>query len=317
MALRSQASRRAASVLAGLVGLALAAAAAVAQGAAAPPAPAAVGAAVPGAGVSPGSGAPASPAAEPAAASVANVDEPLPPPRPGVLPALGSDARAAGRAFSLFVRGEVWPRRAGQFFYLGGLAGVSALLESDKETLRRDVLRSSFVRHSHWTQIGGTLGLTRVGYGAAAAVYLGGLAAGDLEVRRTGLLMAESVLLSQGVAGAVTYAVSERRPRAGGAIRYFHTGGSSVSIHVTNAMALARVLDHRLTRFAPGDGRGRRLAKVLGKVAIYSVPAVTGWQRLRSDQHYLWNVVLGAGLSTWVTDALLRAYDRVTAPGTR
>lgn len=255
--------------------------------------------------------------AEPAAASAANVAEPAPPPKPGALAAVGSDARAAGRAFSLFVRREVWPRRAGQFLYLGGLAGVSALLESDKETLRRDVLRSSFYRHSHWTQIGGTLGLTRVGYGAAAAVYLGGLAAGDLEVRRTGLLMAESLLLSQGVAGAVTYAVSEQRPRAGGAIRYFHTGGSSVSIHVTNTMALARVLDHRLARFDPSDGRGRRLAKVLGKVAIYSVPAITGWQRLRSDQHYLWNVVLGAGLSAWVTDALLRAYDRVTAPGTR
>ncbi len=80
---------------------------------------------------------------------------------------------------------------------------------------------------------------------------------------------------------------------------------------MTNTMALARVLDHRLACFAPADSRGRRLAKVLGKVVIYSIPVVTGWQRLRSDQHYLWNVALGAGLSAWVTDALLRAYDRV------
>jgi hypothetical protein len=254
---------------------------------------------------------------EPAAATAlaaAGGDEAAPPRRPGLLPALGGDARAAGRTFSLFVRSEVWPLRSGQLVYLGSLAGVSAILEHDKEALRRDVLRSSFYRHSHWTQIGGTLGLTRVGYGAAAAFYLGGLAAGEPEVRRTGMLMAESLLVAQGVAGAVNFAVSERRPQAGGAIRYFHSGGSGVSIHMTNTAALARVLDHRLTRFAPGDSRGRRLAKILGKAVIYSIPTITGWQRLRADQHYLWNVVLGAGLSAYVTDALLRSYDRAEAP---
>ena len=228
---------------------------------------------------------------------------------PGLLATLAGDGRAGARTFSLFLRREVWPRRAGQFVYLGALAGTSAILESHKENLRRDVLRSAFYRHSHWTQIGGTLGLTRAGYGAAAALYLGGLAAGETEIRRTGLLMAESLLLAQGVAGAVTFGVSEKRPQAGGAIRWFHTGGSSVSIHMTNATALARVLDHRLVRFAPSDSRGRRLAKLLGKVAIYAIPAITGWQRLRSDQHYLWNVALGAGLSAYVTDAMLRAYD--------
>jgi hypothetical protein len=251
--------------------------------------------------------------AVPGAAAAEETPAPAPPRRPGLLSTLGGDARSAGRTFSLFVRREVWPRGAGQLLYLGGLAGASAILEAHKESLRRDVLRSAFYRHSHWTQVGGTLGLTRVTYGVAAAFYLGGLAAGQDEARRTGLLLAESVLVAQGVAGAVSFAVSEQRPQAGGAIRFFHGGSSSVSIHMTNATALARVLDHRLARFEPTDSRGRRLAKVLAKTAIYSIPAVTGWQRLRSDQHYLWSVVLGAGLSAYVTDAMLRAYDRAAA----
>jgi hypothetical protein len=263
--------------------------------------------------IAPGA-APDGEAAPPDGEAAAPDGEAAPPGRPGLLSTLGGDARAAGRTFSLFVRSELWPRRAGQFVYLGSLAGVSAILEHDKEALRRDVLRSAFYSHSHWTQIGGTLGLTRVGYGAAAAFYLGGLATGEPEVRRTGMLMAESLLVAQGVAGAVNFAVSEKRPQAGGAIRFFHSGGSGVSIHMTNTAALARVLDHRLTRFAPDDSRGRRLAKILGKVIVYSVPTITGWQRLRADQHYLWNVVLGAGLSAYVTDALLRSYDRTAAP---
>ena len=175
------------------------------------------------------------------------------------------------------------------------------------------MLRSAFYRHSQWTQIGGTLGLTRVAYGAAGALYLGGLIANQEEVRRTGLVLAESVLVAQGVAGAVNFAVSEKRPEAGGAITFFHSGGSGVSIHMTNTMALARVIDHRFARFQPADSRPRRLAKIAAKTVIYAIPAITGWQRLRSDQHYLWSVVLGAGLSAFVTDAMLRAYDRAAA----
>jgi hypothetical protein len=234
--------------------------------------------------------------------------------RPSLGSVLSGDGRVAWRTFSLFARQEVWPRQPGQWLYLGGLAGLSAVLENNKLALRRDVLRSAFYSHSQWTQIGGTLGLTHVAYGAAGALYLGGLIANQEEVRRTGLILAESVLVAQGVAGAVNFAVSEQRPAAGGAITFFHSGGSGVSIHMTNTMALARVLDHRLARFQPADSRPRRIAKILAKTVIYAIPSITGWQRLRADQHYLWSVVLGAGLSAFVTDAMLRSYDRAAAP---
>jgi hypothetical protein len=230
---------------------------------------------------------------------------------------LTGDGRAAWRTFSLFARREVWPRQPDQWLYLGGLAGLSAVLENNRMALRQDVLRSAFYRHSQWTQIGGTLGLTHVAYGTAGALYLGGLIFDQEEVRRTGLILAESVLAAQAVAGAVNFAVSEKRPEAGGAITFFHSGGSGVSIHMTNTMALARVLDHRFARLRPSDSRSRRIAKILAKTAIYSIPAVTGWQRMRADQHYLWSVVLGAGLSAFVTDAMLRSSDGAPDPSLR
>lgn len=235
--------------------------------------------------------------------------EPAAPQSSGLPSVLGGDARLAGRTFSLFIRREAWPRSSGQFLYLGGLAVTSAVLEAHKENIRQRVLDSAFYRHSHWTEIGGTLGLTRTTYLTAAALYLGGLTAGQTEIRQTGLVLAESVLLAQGAAGGVNYVVSEARPEAGGEIRYFHTGGSSVSIHMTNTMALARVLDHRFARLEPTDSRDRRFLKILAKVVIYSIPAITAWQRMRADQHYLWNVVLGAGMSAFVTDGVTRAFD--------
>ena len=85
--------------------------------------------------------------------------------------------------------------------------------------------------------------------------------------------------------------------------------------HLKRQLPLARVLDHRFARFQASDSRPRRIAKIAAKTVIYAIPAVTGWQRLRSDQHYLWSVVLGAGLSAFVTDATLRSHDRAaTAP---
>jgi hypothetical protein len=81
---------------------------------------------------------------------------------------------------------------------------------------------------------------------------------------------------------------------------------------MTNTMVLAEVLDHQLTRIEPEDGDGLRAAKIAGKIVLYGIPTVTAWQRMRSDQHYLWNVVLGAGLSFYVTGGVLRAHDAET-----
>ena len=32
-----------------------------------------------------------------------------------------------------------------------------------------------------------------------------------------------------------------------------------------------------------GPGRGARLARILARVGLYSLPAITGWERMRSD----------------------------------
>ena len=230
----------------------------------------------------------------------------------GISSALRGDFHLVGRTLSRNLRSELLPDDGARWTYLGSLAAVSAYLESDKERLRQDVLRSGFDRRSGWTDVGGELGKGRVTQAAAALLYGGGLLAGQPRVRQTGLLLAESYATAQTTAGLLNYVVSERRPQEGGEIRYFQGGGSSVSLHMTNTMVLAEVLDHQVTRIEAGDSAGRRAAKILGKVVLYGIPTVTAWQRMRADQHYLWNVVLGAGQSFYVTRGVLRAHDAET-----
>jgi hypothetical protein len=225
---------------------------------------------------------------------------------------LGADARRVVRTLERTAAHEVLPRDWGWGGYLLGLAGAAAYLEAHKEQIRRDVLQSGFARHSGWTDAGDQLGRSHTVEGLAAASYLAGLAARSPAWRDTGLLLAESTLVAQAGAGIVSFAVSETRPRRGGVVRYFHTGGSGVSIHETNAMALARVLDHQLPRYH-GANPGVRAARALGRVLLYAIPAVTGWERMRTDQHYAWNVLLGGGLSYYLTSATLRAHDHLAA----
>jgi len=224
---------------------------------------------------------------------------------------LRADRHLVGRTFSR-LRTELPPEDAARRIYLGSLAAVSAVLASRKEPLRRDVLRSALYRWSGWTEIGGILGKGWVAQGAAVLLYGGGLLADRPRVRRAGLLVAESYAAAQAAAAILNFVVSECRPREGGRIRYFHTGGSSVSLHVTNTTVLAAVLDRQLARLEPGDNNRERMAKILGRAALWALPTITAWQRQRADEHYLWNVVLGAGQSFYVTRAILRAHDSET-----
>jgi len=225
---------------------------------------------------------------------------------------LRGDFHLVDRTLASALRSELLPDDAARWTYLGSLAVVAASLESRKERLRQEVLGSDFTRDSGWTDVGGQIGKGRVTQAAAALLYGGGLL-GDLpRMRETGLLLAESYAVAQTSAGLLNFAVSERRPQSGGEIRYFQGGGSGVSLHMTNTMVLAEVLDHQLTRLEPGDGPGRRTFKIFGKVLLYGIPTVTAWQRMRSDQHYLWNVVLGAGQSFYVTRGVLSAHDDQT-----
>jgi hypothetical protein len=230
--------------------------------------------------------------------------------RPGRLATLGSDLKGAGRDLAGAAMHEVPPHSPEQWAYLGGLAASSAYLETRKEDLRRQVLRSSLFRNSGWTDIGGQIGLSRNVELAAASFYAVGLAEDLPRTRETGLLLGESILASQAATGVLKFVFSEERPQQGGRLRYFHSGGTSASIHVTNAMATARVLDYELSREIEN-----RPGRILARIGIYALPAVTGWQRMRSDQHYLWNVILGGGASFYMTSAVLRQHDRDRAGG--
>ncbi|HXO28851.1 MAG TPA: hypothetical protein VOA80_15985, partial [Thermoanaerobaculia bacterium] len=183
-------------------------------------------------------GAAAAPAADQRTAAAPAAEPEAGAPAPGLAATFWGDLRGAGRTLWRTVRIEAPPRRRGQWIYLVALAGAAAALEAHKEEIRRDVLRSSFYRHSAWTDFAGQAGMGKYSEGLTALLYGGGLFAHAPAVRQTGLELGESLLVAQAGTTILNFVFSERRPEAGGKLSFFRAGGSSASIHMTNTMAV-------------------------------------------------------------------------------
>ena len=98
-----------------------------------------------------------------------------------------------------------------------------------------------------------------------------------------------------GAIGSVTFQASrfvlaERRPKEGGEMRFFRLHGHGVSGHT-----FAAALLHGPIMATWGPGLSRR-DRALLSAAIYAWIAFIAWSRVARDEHYVWNVTLGAKL---------------------
>jgi hypothetical protein len=227
--------------------------------------------------------------------------------------ALREDGRLIRRSWGRFFREELLPRESSDWLHLGGLAAASGYLWSEKRQVHSEVLRTQLYRQTPWVDEFKLFGDWPVVAGVAGILYTTGLLADSPRTRDTGLLLGESLLATGTTVATLQYVLSEERPERGGALRFFVPNGHGASGHAATSMALARVLDHRFLRLHESDGPWKRAGKILGRIGLYGVPALTAWQRIRTDRHYLWNVVLGAGAALYVTNGILRAHERETA----
>jgi hypothetical protein len=227
----------------------------------------------------------------------------------GLRLAFREDGHLVARTWGGLFWKELAPRGRGDWLFLGGVAVASGYCAGRKEYLRSEVPESDLYEDTGRAYDYGVFGNGFYVLGAAGLFYATGLLGDFPRARRTGLLLGESVLAAGGTAVAFQFVFAEQRPWEGGDLELFQMGGHGASGHAAISVGMARVLDHQYLRFRAEDGPGRRAGKVAGKVLLYAAPALTGWQRLRKDDHYLWNVVLGAGIGWYTTGALLRAHD--------
>ena len=89
---------------------------------------------------------------------------------------------------------------------------------------------------------------------------------------------------------ASRFVLAERRPKDGGEMRFFRTHGHGVSGHT---FAAALLHDPIMSTWGPDLSRRQR---ALLSASLYAWIAFIAWSRVALDEHFVWNVMLGARL---------------------
>ncbi len=126
--------------------------------------------------------------------------------------------------------------------------------------------------------------------------------------RRRSIVDAAMVLTVAGIACWLLTAfgqlsLAEARPRHGGAMTFFHLHGHGVSGHASAAAVLYGPMSGVLARGWPAVARRALAAALAGWIVLVA------WSRVWLDEHFLWNVLLGAAVGVWTGLAAVRAWE--------
>ncbi len=132
------------------------------------------------------------------------------------------------------------------------------------------------------------------------AFILGGVAAGSHREVETGLMLAQSLLFTAAVTGLGQLVLAEDRPFDGGDMGFFRMNGHGVSGHSSVAASMVKPLDAQYLTIRDDDRTAEVVTKWAGKVFLHAAPLMVGVTRVRSNKHYVWNVVLGLSAGYWV-----------------
>jgi hypothetical protein len=191
---------------------------------------------------------------------------------------------------------------------LAGVAGGSVGLMALDETLRRDVRDGSYSQDASTVLTRGS-DFGEIAYAniLTGATYLTGLIAGSDDIRITGRLLGEGLLLSGVVTMSLRYVFGRERPyRADGAwdFEMLQTSNEIQSFpsgHTTVAFTVASVLSDRIAHPA-------------ATAVLYSAATLTGLSRIYLDRHWTSDVFLGAAIGTVTGIFLSRREDARSEP---
>ncbi len=131
-------------------------------------------------------------------------------------------------------------------------------------------------------------------------IYLSGLIFADEEVRTTGRMLFESLLMAGAINGTLKYSLGRARPfmnMGNSQFEYFEPDNSYQSLpsgHTTVAFTCAALLSERIDN-------------IYASIALYAIAGGTAYERIRSDNHWFSDVVLGAGIGIFSAYSIVKA----------
>jgi PAP2 superfamily protein len=193
---------------------------------------------------------------------------------------------------------------------MGGVVlAVSFALWSHKDQIQSDwAQRGTTVDHETTLKRIEKLGGGAIVPATALCLYLGGSFLGEYRSKQTGVMIAQSLLLTDLVTLAGRWVLAEDRPKYGGSLHPFQGFGGGISGHSATAASISGVLSRMYLQADSDDGPAAVMWKRIGKGFAYGLPVLVAFGRVNDQQHYLYNTVLGLSIGYWSGNVVADAH---------
>ncbi len=182
---------------------------------------------------------------------------------------------------------------AKEWMVTAGVVGGTAFLFTFDRTARVEAARNqSDAAHSVFN-VGREYGREIYGLSLAGGLYAGGIAFQRTDIRTTGRMLGESIVIAGVINIALKSLFGRSRPQTGEGpyeFRGFQTSNEHLSLpsgHSTVAFSVSSVL-------------ARRIGNPYASAALYSLAGVTALSRVYTDDHWISDTFLGAAIGTAV-----------------
>jgi membrane-associated phospholipid phosphatase len=181
------------------------------------------------------------------------------------------------------------------YILAGIIAGTTALSFNIDNYVRNSVKKFHNTSMDRITDVGEKFGKGKYAPILSGLFYVGGLITEDKEIRKTGLILIETIALNALVTQGLKMTFGRARP-------YINEGNLDIDFmtfeldeedyslpsgHTSNAFAVATVLSERINN-------------IFASITLYSLAGLTAFQRIYADQHWFSDTVLAAAIGTLV-----------------
>ncbi|MBI3259909.1 MAG: phosphatase PAP2 family protein [Ignavibacteriae bacterium] len=223
-----------------------------------------------------------------------------------VLEIIGNDLSAAGENAEYIYR-EIGGLSLRSATIVAGIGVGTYLVSTQDESLRSKVIIGHTGASDKFCntvrEYGGTYSIV----GVAGTLYIGGLIIGSDEVRTTGRLVAEGLIVSGLTNTFLKFTFGRARPyqnRGNSDFQWFEPGNDFASLpsgHTNAAFTISTVLSDRINRW-------------WATIPLYGLAVATGYSRMYHDMHWASDVFLGAAIGYLSGKAITAAEEERQNP---
>jgi membrane-associated phospholipid phosphatase len=179
------------------------------------------------------------------------------------------------------------------FILTGIIIGATAFSLTFDNPVRNNVAKIQSPALDRVTRVGENFGSGKYVLGLSGALYIGGHIFADKEIRMTGLMLTEAIILNGIVTVGLKVITGRSRP-------FRNNGNTDIDFLEMEFEDIENSLPsgHTSTAFTVATVLSERIDNIYASVALYSLAGLTAFQRIYSDKHWLSDTVLGAALGT-------------------